>query len=204
MAWLTNLASRITSNRDFHKMYTLAKRPRSTSTAGFTIIEILIVLVIAGLFLLIVFEAIPALERSSRNNQRKQDVQAILEAISSYELNNSGDYPPCGYSTYPSCFGNGNLLQYTQLIYYINSSQVSVHWQQNTNSAQPYYAANLPSLPTMLGSGAINDVEVYNYEKCDPTNQGDALVQGAGYNDIVALYAIETGEHTITGVCEQL
>jgi prepilin-type N-terminal cleavage/methylation domain-containing protein len=36
--------------------------------AGFTIIEVLIVLAIAALILLIVFLAVPALQRNARNN----------------------------------------------------------------------------------------------------------------------------------------
>ncbi|MGC1176671.1 MAG: type II secretion system protein, partial [Candidatus Saccharimonadales bacterium] len=63
------------------------------ATAGFTIIEVLIVLAIAGIILLIVFQAIPTLQRNSRNDQRKQNVTVILEKISNYELNNTGDIP---------------------------------------------------------------------------------------------------------------
>src|SRR5258708_33888221 len=62
-------------------------------TAGYTIVELMFVLAIAGIILLLVFEAIPALQRSSRNNQRKQDISTILHAVSQYELANSGNYP---------------------------------------------------------------------------------------------------------------
>ncbi len=60
---------------------------------GFTIIEVLIVLAIAGLILLIVFLAVPALQRSSRNTNRKNDAAAILASISEYGTNNSGALP---------------------------------------------------------------------------------------------------------------
>ena len=63
---------------------------------GFTIIEVMIVLAIAGLILLIVFLAVPALQRNSRNTQRKNDVQAALGAISEYESNNAGTVPAVG------------------------------------------------------------------------------------------------------------
>src|ERR1700752_5066300 len=88
---------------------------QSVRTAGFTIIEVMIVLAIAGLLLMIVFMAVPALERNSRNNQRKQDVTIILSALSHYELNNSGDLPHVGSS---------NFLQYVQskLTYYDGTS----------------------------------------------------------------------------------
>src|SRR5438270_11644926 len=63
------------------------------SNEGFTIIEVMIVLDIAGLILLIVFLAVPALQRSSRNTQRKNDAAGIAGAISNYVSNNSGTLP---------------------------------------------------------------------------------------------------------------
>lgn len=60
---------------------------------GFTIIEVLIVLAIAGLILLIVFLAVPALQRNSRNTQRKNDAAAILGAVTEWSTNNAGKMP---------------------------------------------------------------------------------------------------------------
>lgn len=60
---------------------------------GFTIIEVLIVLAIAGLILLIVFLAVPALQRNSRNTQRKNDIQSILGAQQEWSNNNGGKVP---------------------------------------------------------------------------------------------------------------
>src|SRR5579862_9569320 len=60
---------------------------------GFTIIEVLIVLAIAGLILLIVFLAVPALQRSSRNTQRKNDAAALGGAVANYISNNGGGVP---------------------------------------------------------------------------------------------------------------
>jgi prepilin-type N-terminal cleavage/methylation domain-containing protein len=61
---------------------------------GFTIIEVLIVLAIAGLIMLVVFLAVPALQRNSRNTQRKNDVSNLLGAVSEYVNNNGGALPP--------------------------------------------------------------------------------------------------------------
>jgi prepilin-type N-terminal cleavage/methylation domain-containing protein len=60
---------------------------------GFTIIEVMIVLAIAGLIMLVVFLAVPALQRSSRNTQRKNDVSAIASGIANYIDNNGGTLP---------------------------------------------------------------------------------------------------------------
>lgn len=60
---------------------------------GFTIIEVLIVLAIAALILLIVFLAVPSLQRNSRNTQRKSDAANIAAAISNFAGNNNGALP---------------------------------------------------------------------------------------------------------------
>ena len=60
---------------------------------GFTIIEVLIVLAIAALIFLIVFLAVPALNRNSRNNAVKHDAANILTAVQTYESNNNGTLP---------------------------------------------------------------------------------------------------------------
>lgn len=66
---------------------------KKRSEGGFTIIEVLIVLAIAGLIMLIVFLAVPALQRNSRNTQRKNDVASLLGAVSEYVNNNGGALP---------------------------------------------------------------------------------------------------------------
>lgn len=71
----------------------LTKSNDGKSNQGFTIIETLIVLAIAGLILLIVFLAVPALERNSRNTQRKDDVSSLSGAIQEYVDNNGGGMP---------------------------------------------------------------------------------------------------------------
>lgn len=60
---------------------------------GFTIIEVMIVLAIAGLIMLIVFLAVPALQRSAHNTSIKNDVSNILGAMNTYVNNNNGTMP---------------------------------------------------------------------------------------------------------------
>ncbi len=62
-------------------------------SSGFTIIEVLIVLAIAGLILLIVFLAVPALQRNSRNTQAKNAASSVLGAINEFQNNNNGQLP---------------------------------------------------------------------------------------------------------------
>lgn len=62
---------------------------------GFTIIEVLIVLAIAGLIILIVFLAVPALQRNSRNTQRTTDVSRLASAVNECLNNNNGIVTNC-------------------------------------------------------------------------------------------------------------
>lgn len=71
----------------------LHKKFTKHSEDGFTIIEVLIVLAIAALILLIVFLAVPALQRSSRNNSRKNDASRVSTEIANFASNNNGSLP---------------------------------------------------------------------------------------------------------------
>lgn len=89
---------------------------------GFTIIEVMIVLAIAGLILLIVFLAVPQLQRSNRNTSRKGDAGHISSAINAFLSNNQGVQPATGSGTWGGSLPNdcntilkdaGTLNQYT-------------------------------------------------------------------------------------------
>lgn len=60
---------------------------------GFTIIEVVLVLAIAGLIFLMVFIALPALQRSQRDTQRKHDLAGVITQVNSYQSNNRGKAP---------------------------------------------------------------------------------------------------------------
>ncbi len=60
---------------------------------GFTIIEVVLVLAIAGLIFMMVFIALPALQRSQRDSQRKQDLSRVQTAITNYTSSNRGALP---------------------------------------------------------------------------------------------------------------
>ena len=65
----------------------------SSQKPAFTIIEVVLVLAIAGLIFLMVFIALPALQRNQRDTQRKNDIGRVLTALQSYQSNNRGSIP---------------------------------------------------------------------------------------------------------------
>ena len=60
---------------------------------GFTIIEVVLVLAIAGLIFLMVFVALPALQRSQRDTQRRDDMARFIAQLAQYQANNNGKVP---------------------------------------------------------------------------------------------------------------
>lgn len=82
---------------------------------GFTIIEVMIVLAIGGLILLVVFLAVPALQRNSRNTSIKNDVQNILGGISEFQANNNGKMPATVSGTGDITIVNGSMTQTTKI-----------------------------------------------------------------------------------------
>ncbi len=79
---------------------------------GFTIIEVVLVLAVAGLIFLMVFLAVPALGRSQRDTARKNDARNLLAAVIQFKTNNGGRAP-----------FNGNNDAWTKLKPYWNKSQ---------------------------------------------------------------------------------
>ena len=63
------------------------------NNSGFTIIEVVLVLAIAGLIFLAVFIALPALQRGQRDTQRRSDAGTFMSQLLSYATNNNGELP---------------------------------------------------------------------------------------------------------------
>lgn len=66
------------------------------SLSGFTIIEVVLVLAIAGLIFLMVFIALPQLQRAQRDTQRRNDLAKVSSAITQFQTNNNGRLPGKG------------------------------------------------------------------------------------------------------------
>jgi prepilin-type N-terminal cleavage/methylation domain-containing protein len=163
--------------------------------SGFTIVETIIVVAVAGLILLIVLLAIPTLQRNSHNNQRRQDVQAVLAAVSRYKLNNSGSMPS----------GGSDFLKGIDLTAYDRDS--IAYLTGGVGSATDEGINVYSEVPTVDARSESNDdqktINVYNYRKCDTAGSGTSTNRGAGFGDVVALYAIETSDGTAPQ-CQQL
>jgi prepilin-type N-terminal cleavage/methylation domain-containing protein len=66
---------------------------KKSNSEGFTIIEVMIVLAIAGLIMLVVFLAVPTLQRNQRNSGRRADASRIASAANDFVTNGNGAVP---------------------------------------------------------------------------------------------------------------
>jgi prepilin-type N-terminal cleavage/methylation domain-containing protein len=74
---------------------------------GFTIIEVIIVLVIGAVIMLAVFLVVPQLQRTQRNSARQNAARRVLTAGEQYASTNSGSYPSCTAGEFLSPTSNG-------------------------------------------------------------------------------------------------
>lgn len=68
-------------------------RERLKNQRGFTIIEVVIVLAIAGLIFAVVFIAVPQLQAAQRDQARNNEMGRLDAAINQYQSNNNGELP---------------------------------------------------------------------------------------------------------------
>ena len=89
-------------------------KSNTNSKKGFTIIEVVLVLAIAGLIFLMVFVALPALQRSQRDTQRRDDMARLITSIQNYQAGNKNKIPTkvtgSGNFTHDGRFYKGYLL----------------------------------------------------------------------------------------------
>lgn len=149
---------------------------QSKKQKGFTIIEVLIVLAIAGLILLVVFLAVPALQRNARNQRRTNDVANLLGGMSEYVNNNNGSAPAnattlgtAGATTATIGAASG-----------VNQTTVNLG----------YYDPSNVSIGSTAATTNPNDAEKVIIVKGGKCSGGDS-VSGGPTRGFVALYTLE-------------
>ena len=71
----------------------MTKKHNINSKSGFTIIEVVLVLAIAGLIFLMVFVAFPALQRSQQDTRRTDDMGRVQSALMNWQNNHNNNLP---------------------------------------------------------------------------------------------------------------
>lgn len=77
------------------------------SQKGFTIIEVALVLAIGALIFLVVFLAVPALQRNARNDARKRDISNLVNFVTEFSANNPTEQIPTSDNVIDPATGKG-------------------------------------------------------------------------------------------------
>jgi prepilin-type N-terminal cleavage/methylation domain-containing protein len=148
---------------------------RKQKASGFTIIEVMIVLAIAGLIMVIVFIAVPQLQRNQRDNARQNITNRLKAEMENYAGNNQGQYQ---FAT--ACTGaTGTKGEWCNFYdNYIGGGKVKVT-DPSTGADGISRASGTPAGFTLLTCGASDTCSGVTL----PANRGDvAIVYGASCN----------------------
>lgn len=142
---------------------------------GFTIIEVVLVLAIAGLIFLMVFVALPALQAGQRDTARKNDVGSVAAAVNTYSSAKRGAMPTgTQLGTYNSTTGKwGGYLEA------VSNNTTTVNVIQTTATVTPN--------PT---DGTIT---VYTRGKCSTSATGAQQVSAGTARQYAVVTRIEAG-----------
>ena len=143
---------------------------------GFTIIEVVLVLAIAGLIFLMVFIALPALQRNQRDTQRKNDIGRVLTALQSYQSNNRGSIP--------TSWSSQLITPYLRLDgdTFTDPSGINYNlWPRTVADGKPTQRIN--------GAGDNSIIFYYLNSKCD----GENIVAADGANKVAFAALLEGG-----------
>ncbi len=150
------------NNRSLERWIFSMNSINKNNKKGFTIIEVVLVLAIAGLIFLMVFLALPALQRSQRDTQRKNDASRLRAAVTDYTSNNRGKLP-----------WDGTTLKSDFISKYITTNETTTFNDPSTNSQYTVTpATGATTAPTALGQ-----MKVSNNAKCGTDG---AIVAGNG------------------------
>ena len=141
-------------------------RTGSKLSSGFTIIEVALVLAIAGLIFLVVFLALPALQNSQKDMARREDVGRVVAMLENYKTDHNGDISDLGLPL-GTWYGIGSqsrfapymrgLSQANQIIIWDSGSPQTVRWLNNAEGRNSTIGVSLNHSCSDLGLSSSSD-----------------------------------------------
>ena len=126
---------------------------------GFTIIEVVLVLAIAGLIFLMVFLGLPALQRSQRDTARKSWSSSLIANLENARSNNKGSIPSFGLARNQTGYYNLRKDKDKEVIKYIPESSeiedVQVFNRFNGGDTSTYGSVFFMNLPVRSNEAYI-------------------------------------------------
>jgi len=165
------------------------KIQNAKSQKGFTIIEVVLVLAIAGLIFLMVFIALPALQRNQRDTQRKNDMGRLSTAIVNYTNSNRGKLPASDNAGYAS-FVNSYLV--TGGDTFIDPSGARTSGTGAQPSDQATYALTINTDATLSKTFSDSQNVIYVSPTFICADSSDSIVAG-GTRKVAFRMVLESG-----------
>lgn len=171
------------------------KQMKKGELGGFTIIEVVLVLAIAGLIFLMVFIALPQLQRSQRDTQRRNNLAEVSTALTQYQTNNNGKLPTTGGSRLNPQKDNLNLPNCgtnTVAACFVRNYMNGINATENSFIDPDGWAYGLQIANVMNGqeinlSTFDHIVYIYEHAKCD----GEKTVYSENSRDYTVMYKLE-------------
>lgn len=135
---------------------------------GFTIIEVVLVLAIAALIFLMVFIALPALQRNTRDQDRKETVGKVASAITTYQSNKRGQQPTNGAAL------NGYVDGESKTGVAFEGSAIAGSSGTSDSIVGNNYVVVVGSATSVTGNGQVgrNVIQVITGVKCNSASDG--------------------------------
>lgn len=164
---------------------------KNTKKDGFTIIEVVLVLAIAGLIFLMIFIALPALQRSSRDSTRRNEVGTVISAISSYMNTNRNRLPTDArdVAAYVTGRDNDPTLDSGATLYIVNGTGQTMDITADVSAV----TSNDP------GKVSGDEIKIYFGYKCG--DEAGQIVRGTSKQSAVVT-AVESGPASGSVYCQ--
>ena len=152
---------------------------------GFTIIEVALVLGIAGLIFLMMMIALPALQRQQRDTARKEDIDSLIANIKKYQTNNRGALPLNDWDNFMLRYFKEGLE---------DPSSGSEYDMTLISCGSQTVDEPCRNIQDLLGSAFPNDFKMYIVAeaKCSESETTGAL-QTSNPRRVAVLYKLENG-----------
>lgn len=158
---------------------------------GFTIIEVVLVLAIAGLIFMMVFIALPALQRSQRDTQRRNDLARFATQINQYAANNRGQVPnDAGTALAASKASDASPTAWGTFIkdYMLVGGDVFEDPDGSEYSVQDHGSLDAEKAHSAASASAMDHIiHVWHYAKCDTGK----IIKTTGKRNLAYVYKLE-------------
>lgn len=174
---------------------------------GFTIIEVVLVLAIAALIFLMVFIALPALQRNQRDTARKTVLGKVASSVTSFQSNNKGKLP-CIAAGVPlsSCTAAKATADVAALGKYLNADPDLTSWAgttTNVGAIDGQYTLKSHNLATAFPTAASTEEDnIYYVPKA--TCGSDGIPVTSTSNRKAAIATILENGNFANYVCQEV